>query len=1176
MGLIDTLQLPPLRPGAVLPPPGMPAPSGSSGDAGEASDAAPPPSAREQVQALITQLEALASSGIADDKLRASVAKDLAPLQAGFTKADAMKQPAAAQKAFTALLAPARKLLDRAERFRGVADWHEAVWKPAAAAVASTVAGIAAAAPKKAMQAELTKIDATRKTLLAKADLAGLQTLEPRVTRLGTLASRIAARSAVIDAEVVRIAGVIAGLGAEASGPITSRQAELLQRKATAWPAGATLDAVEADLDDFDAQLLALGGAVDGLKTTHDARVAFEAAYAKVRADVESAATTAADAALTGASLATTFTNARRAVDDAVAALDWAKAQAALPALVTASTQVRQNAAAKPAFEAAFGAISAAVRKARTAAHASTPLPGTLRDDFVTADIDLAGAVHERQWAFAKSLIANLDKRSKELLAMLDEGRAFYDALRPHLAQRQQATASFAGWTRLQHNARISMLGNTYHKANKAMEGFAAAQAWGDAKGAIEPMRAAAAEFAAAVAADAAQRGPFETACNAVNHRGTANRLAEAPEPPWAALAQAYLALRDAIDNAANAGDYARATPLVARLQPAIDALIAAEQAESTARAGFETAFAAVPGYADAVAMKGNAELMLATEVNAFNQAEARVFAARDKRDWAAATAALPGLTAAVAALKAEQGRFNAGVQPADEAALRAKMDALKPRIDAAGDAGAPAFVEKEQKEVRDAVAVFEKAFGARDFATAQSQVGVVERQLRGMEHWKGAYAAYRAKFDAMKNGPIAAALAKPLAPPKLDADRRAGLAATEAKIVKLADAGKLSVAEAALPKWEIEARGWAESKAAFDACASGNPDVGTLEKLAKAPGGEAVLDKIIANLDPARTPQKVLNAALKARYGFEMKHFKDKNAEERDLSGLTAHDPDRPDPDLQKLYGLMSKIPAGRIKGKIELMVTFDKDESGGVYYDDRKIYLYTDRPGKAGSDGRGDSDEERFGMDGTMMPPGQKVAPGCEPKDTIPVPEFDFVLMHEVGHAEDDGSGFMEGRTGTNGTPGDAAFGAWAHETPESIATVAAAHFDYDPEYIKATLNDKQNTPPKTAPKPRGKVDAAEWERRRTAVLTWCRMIRTKASPWNSGAVAQQIAIGKRVYHEAYNDGRWVSYALAARAQGMTSYQFRAPGEWFAELYAAHFSGKLKNEHPAMKWLAGFKPPE
>ena len=50
-------------------------------------------------------------------------------------------------------------------------------------------------------------------------------------------------------------------------------------------------------------------------------------------------------------------------------------------------------------------------------------------------------------------------------------------------------------------------------------------------------------------------------------------------------------------------------------------------------------------------------------------------------------------------------------------------------------------------------------------------------------------------------------------------------------------------------------------------------------------------------------------------------------------------------------------------------------------------------------------------------------------------------------------------------------------------------------------------------------------------------------------------------------------MSYLYAARAQGITGYQFRAPGEWFAELYAAYFAKRLKKSHPAVAWLKTFK---
>ena len=103
-----------------------------------------------------------------------------------------------------------------------------------------------------------------------------------------------------------------------------------------------------------------------------------------------------------------------------------------------------------------------------------------------------------------------------------------------------------------------------------------------------------------------------------------------------------------------------------------------------------------------------------------------------------------------------------------------------------------------------------------------------------------------------------------------------------------------------------------------------------------------------------------------------------------------------------------------------------------------------------------------------------------------------------------------------------------------------------------------------------------ADEWERRRVAAFDWTRKIRSAASPWANGSVAPADRDRRPGLPGVVSRHRWFSYDLAARSQGLTGYQFRAPWEWFAELYAAHFSGKLKPEHPAMACLKQFKPPE
>jgi hypothetical protein len=73
-----------------------------------------------------------------------------------------------------------------------------------------------------------------------------------------------------------------------------------------------------------------------------------------------------------------------------------------------------------------------------------------------------------------------------------------------------------------------------------------------------------------------------------------------------------------------------------------------------------------------------------------------------------------------------------------------------------------------------------------------------------------------------------------------------------------------------------------------------------------------------------------------------------------------------------------------------------------------------------------------------------------------------------------------------------------------------------------------------------------------------------------WIKGAGAASYAVGGRVYQESYG-GDWCSYDPAALGQRVTNYQFRAPGEWFADAYSAFFLGKLPDQHPLNGWLAG-----
>ena len=203
-------------------------------------------------------------------------------------------------------------------------------------------------------------------------------------------------------------------------------------------------------------------------------------------------------------------------------------------------------------------------------------------------------------------------------------------------------------------------------------------------------------------------------------------------------------------------------------------------------------------------------------------------------------------------------------------------------------------------------------------------------------------------------------------------------------------------------------------------------------------------------------------------------------------------------------------------------------------------------------------------------------EVEPGCEPANDDPVSFFSWNTLHEVGHAVDDQHGFMDRRQS-----GDA-YGGWTvyGSNVEPIATIVAAHFDYDKTYIQQAMSRALATPTTPAeimPAVPTNVGCSpeEWEGRRVEFATWLAQVRTGRNPWNSQSTAQQIAIGGIIYQESYS-GTWTSYKLAARSRGITSYQFRAPGEWFSELYAAFHSGKIQNGHPSAPWLQELAGPD
>jgi hypothetical protein len=151
-----------------------------------------------------------------------------------------------------------------------------------------------------------------------------------------------------------------------------------------------------------------------------------------------------------------------------------------------------------------------------------------------------------------------------------------------------------------------------------------------------------------------------------------------------------------------------------------------------------------------------------------------------------------------------------------------------------------------------------------------------------------------------------------------------------------------------------------------------------------------------------------------------------------------------------------------------------------------------------------------------------------------------FTSTTLHEIGHSVDAAVRYMKSKGS------DVRFGGWRAETPETILTFAVTRFKTT--YASAsTLADEIIKPLLNACLTTGDLPEVVPD------LLWRANRSTAASVANDG----------RVYIESYA-GEWWSYAIAARDQQVSNYQFRSPHEWFAEVYSVRMLGQLPTSHP------------
>jgi hypothetical protein len=453
------------------------------------------------------------------------------------------------------------------------------------------------------------------------------------------------------------------------------------------------------------------------------------------------------------------------------------------------------------------------------------------------------------------------------------------------------------------------------------------------------------------------------------------------------------------------------------------------------------------------------------------------------------------------------------------------------------------------------------KFIGAKIDAVAKA-VAAAKKQDKGAEG-EAAMAALRLATDAAA------------AADQADADRRAF--DTEAKRVtdrikaevtapkplksitgiaedatRQADAFKFAEAGKTLKRAEVEI-----GKMKLEAGMKTTPPDPKLEAIAKqmvADGGAASVDKAIQS-SPSGNPAVIL-ALASGRYGKPFT-FEDAAPGPQHVKAM------------KRVCEIFSKISDDLASNpSIKDVSHADAVDSAGGGYTSSTAHI--GMSGRVGIQQEFGNKEDNYDPKTNKMVKSlpKHIDPDCQPKDGKKMEYLGFAAAHEVGHGVDDKRGFMAKNGSGEKYGGWISHGADCQPVADAAgnhiaAQFATSNFYKTPESKKYVLDKLMSKPavrPAAAP---GTPDFHALD----AFDKWHAMA-TADDVYRRQSDCDAIKIGDRIYHEAYPRS-WVSYLAAARSKGLTGYQFRAPAEWFAELYAGWKSGKLGPKHPALEWL-------
>lgn len=260
----------------------------------------------------------------------------------------------------------------------------------------------------------------------------------------------------------------------------------------------------------------------------------------------------------------------------------------------------------------------------------------------------------------------------------------------------------------------------------------------------------------------------------------------------------------------------------------------------------------------------------------------------------------------------------------------------------------------------------------------------------------------------------------------------------------------------------------------------------------------------------------------------------------------------------LTRMWDVLAALPPAHVEGNSALAFVerYQHDEgasAGGYYWSGRDNVAMAYDPDTL-------EDANRAARQGVEREDGTRVD-----DPLYGVNRFDKVARHEVGHAVDDANGHADAYCVGNAGGGD-----WSslatNRVAETLVGASAGPISSwaDADQKTAIIDCLQGVIDDRAP---GELDdridaiaglddtqkATVKTDQAVDVLRGCFAMRGH-NPWYKFPDTGGTALGGRIYQEAYS-GDWWSYSQATRARKVSTYQFRAPGEWFAEAYAAYY---------------------